>query len=346
MDTPQNEPTAPRPSHNAGKLGVVIIIAVALVGFGLMWWKRHSMSSGRHHKAPAVVLTGPTASLDLGNNVKLELVRIEPGTFTMGSPENEPDRDISEGPQHQVTIKRPFYIGKFEVTQGQWKVLRGLQSHANVGDDFPADGISWNDATNWCADLSKKLGVTVRLPTEAEWEYACRAGTTTPFAFGPALSAEQANLTTGPTPSTKKTWTVGSGKPNAWGLYDMHGNVWEWCQDTLNGDYMGAPADGSAWVDQANKFNRVRRGGSWMQKARECRSAVRYGSASSEKEPDLRNEEVGFRVVVDVPAGRAGAKTKADTVADEQPAPKKRKRKISTTATSAPTTAATAPASP
>jgi formylglycine-generating enzyme required for sulfatase activity len=151
--------------------------------------------------------------------------------------------------------------------------------------------------------MSRNLGVTIRLPTEAEWEYACRAGTSTPFAFGAALLPDQANFAAAdPKKSPGKTVPVGSHKPNAWGLYDMHGNVWEWCQDTLQGDYEKAPADGSAWLDEAhNKYNRVRRGGSWKEPATNCRSAVRYGSSSSAEEPDMRNDQLGFRVVVDIP---------------------------------------------
>ena len=250
-------------------------------------------------------LAGPAVTVDLGNGVKLELVRIQPGRFIMGSPENDPDRDISESPTHLVTIGKAFYMGRFEVTQGQWNVIRGNQSRSNVGDRFPADGISWNDATNWCAEMSTRLGVIVRLPTEAEWEYACRAGTRTSFAFGSALLPDQANFSSGDRNTTRgKTTPVGSFKGNAWGLFDMHGNVWEWCRDTLHDDYENAPADGSAWVDPANLYNRVRRGGSWNDPASACRSAVRWGSPGDEKQPDMRNDQVGFRVVVEPRSGK------------------------------------------
>jgi formylglycine-generating enzyme required for sulfatase activity len=280
---------------------VASVVLLCVMAGGLLYvqhrgWKR------RHPPAPP--LDGPTATIDLGNGVKLELIRINPGEFMMGSPESDPDRDISEAPAHKVTIGKPFYIGKFEVTQGQWNVIRGNQSHFKAGDNFPADSVSWNDATAWCLEMSMRHDVHIRLPTESEWEYACRAGTSTPFAFGPKLLPEQANFNTGdPNTALGKTAPVGSGKPNAWGLYDMHGNVWEWCEDTLQADngYEGAPADGSAWIVPANRFNRVRRGGSWSDSPANCRSTVRFGSASSEKEPDMRNDQVGFRVVVDVP---------------------------------------------
>ncbi len=325
----------PSPRSSSGRWGVIAIFLVAIVGFGVLYWQRHEANKRAHRQGAN--LTGPAATLDLGNGVTLELVRISPGSFQMGSPDSEPDRDVSEGPQHAVRIKKPFYIGKFEVTQAQWKVIRQPQSHSNVGDNFPADGTSWNDASKWCEEMSKRLGVTMRLPTEAEWEYACRAGTSTPFAFGATLTADQANFSTGDASAKGKTWAVGSGKPNAWGLYDMHGNVWEWCLDTLQPDYEGAPADGSAWVVADNKYNHVRRGGSWHEKPAECRSAVRWGSGSSEQDPDLRNDQVGFRVVVEVPAGKKGDKT--DAAADPGTSTKrKRKRAATTNATTGPST--------
>jgi formylglycine-generating enzyme required for sulfatase activity len=279
---------------------VASVIILCLIGGGLLYWQQKKESKVNH---VAVNLTGPATALDIGKGVKLELVRINPGQFMMGSFDTEPDHDISESPVHKVTIGKPFYIGKFEVTQPQWNVIRGNSSHSNVGDTFPADTISWGDATKWCEEMSRNLGVTIRLPTEAEWEYACRAGTSTPFAFGAALTPAQANFTSSdPKANRGKTAPVGSGKPNAWGLYDMHGNVWEWCQDTLQEDYEKAPADGSAWIDEAhNKYNRVRRGGSWKEPPANCRSAVRFGSSSSAEEPDMRNDQLGFRVVVEPP---------------------------------------------
>ena len=279
---------------------VAAVVLLCVMGAGLRYWQ-HSLRS----RPRKVQLVGPAVAIGLGKSVKLELVRINPGTFMMGSPDDDPDHDISEGPVHSVTISKPFYMGKFEITQAQWGVIRGNQSSSNVGDEFPADGVSWGDATNWCKEMSTKLGVVIRLPTEAEWEYACRAGASTRFAFGTHLTARQANLNTGDPKSTVgKTTKVGSYKPNAFGLYDMHGNVWEWCQDTLHDDYEKAPADGSAWVDLANQFNRARRGGSWNDPASACRSAVRWGSPGSEKEPDMRNEQVGFRVVVETTSAK------------------------------------------
>jgi formylglycine-generating enzyme required for sulfatase activity len=269
---------------------VVIIVLLCLVGGGLLYWQTH------RHRAPE--LRNPVEAIDLGKGVRLDLVRINPGSFQMGSPDSDADADVSETPQHPVTISKPFYLGKFEVTQAQWKVLRANQSSFKGDDNLPADDVSWGDATNWCKEMSQRLHITVRLPTEAEWEYACRAGTTTPFAYGPKLTPAAANFADA---KLEKTSPVGAHQPNPWGLYDMEGNVWEWCQDTLQPDYTGAPADGSAWIDEKgdNKYNRVRRGGSWKDSAANCRCAVRFGSPGNEKEPDMRNDQVGFRVVVE-----------------------------------------------
>jgi formylglycine-generating enzyme required for sulfatase activity len=288
--------------HRRGEAMVWVVSAVLLLSvmaLSLLYVQRRIRRLGSR---PVVAqLNGPTGTLDLGNGVKLELIRIPAGEFVMGSPDEEPDHDISESPQHKVVIGRPFYMGKFEVTQNQWGVIRQASSRANIGPLFPADGVSWTDATRWCEEMSKRLKVQVRLPTEAEWEYACRAGTTTAYAFGPKLSAKDASFNSSDEARKRKTMPVGSFKPNAWGLYDMHGNVWEWCQDTLQGDYENAPKTDAAWIDPQTPYNRVRRGGSWADDAANLRSAVRWGAAASEKEPELRNDQVGFRVVVDVP---------------------------------------------
>jgi formylglycine-generating enzyme required for sulfatase activity len=281
---------------------VVAVVILSVAGAGLVYVRNRARQLKLH---PVAHLEGSTATLDLGGGVGLELVRINPGQFMMGAPESDPDFNVSEGPVHPVTIAKPFFIGKYEITQGQWKIIRGNQSHANQGDRFPADGVGWSDAANWCKEMSGRLGVTMRLPTEAEWEYACRAGTTTAFAFGDKLAAGQAKFNTGdPQSLAGQTAPVGSFKPNAWGLYDMHGNVWEWCQDTLQEDYAKAPTDGSAWVDLQNQYKRVRRGGSWKDTASALRSASRWSSNGDAKEPDMRNDQVGFRVVVEVPAGK------------------------------------------
>jgi formylglycine-generating enzyme required for sulfatase activity len=243
----------------------------------------------------------------IGNGVTLELVRIPGGRFWMGSPENEAERLDREGPQHSVTVPE-FWLGKYPVTQTQWsevaalpKVRIDLQpfpSHFK-GDNRPVEQVNWFEAVEFCERLSRATGRTYRLPSEAEWEYACRAGTTTPFYFGETITTDLANYdgnyTYGNGPKgvyRKQTTDVGSFPPNAFGLYDMHGNVWEWCADHWHSNYEGAPTDGSAWLSNDNSSNRLLRGGSWRALPRYCRSANRLNNL-----PDFRNSRIGFRVV-------------------------------------------------
>jgi formylglycine-generating enzyme required for sulfatase activity len=233
----------------------------------------------------------------------LDMVLIPGGTFLMGS--NQGDSD--EQPIHPVTVAS-FLMSKFVITQAQWRAVATLprvERDLNpqpwskldrtyfIGDELPAVMVSWHDAKEFCARLSRITGHTYRLPSEAEWEYACRAGTTTKYNFGDETLnenvEEQANYADeegqGLTPA-------GVFPPNAFGLYDMHGLVWEWCEDTWHDNYNDAPSDGTAWVDDKNKKFRLRRGGSWNQVAENCRSAVRNRYA-----PDTGNNNIGFRVV-------------------------------------------------
>jgi formylglycine-generating enzyme required for sulfatase activity/uncharacterized caspase-like protein len=244
---------------------------------------------------------------DLGSGVALELMAIPQGSFMMGSLTNEEGRDNDESPQHSVAIK-PFWMGKYAVTQAQWRAVAGLPKvsrdltadPANFkGLNLPVEQVTWEDATEFCARLSQKTGQAYRLPSEAEWEYACRAGTTTPFYFGETITTDLANYagtgTYGSAPKgqyRQKTIDVGSFPPNAFGLYDMHGNVWEWCQDNWHTSYAGAPTDGSAWIAGGEQSLRVMRGGSWNLTPRNCRSAIR-GRYSA----DCRAYNIGFRVV-------------------------------------------------
>ncbi|MGR3279097.1 SUMF1/EgtB/PvdO family nonheme iron enzyme [Acaryochloris marina NIES-2412] len=241
-------------------------------------------------------------SEDFDGGVSLEMVAIPGGTFTMGSPSGELERDAYEGPQHKVTIPE-FYLGKYPVTQAQWKFIMGSNPSKFKGDNRPVETVTWNDAINFCQKLSQRSGRVYRLPSEAEWEYACRAGTTTPFHFGETITTDLANykgtdttLVTGNYGSGPKgedrsqTTQVGSFLPNAFGLYDMHGNVLEWCLDNIHPDYNGAPTDGSAWVNSSSK-SRVQRGGSWNGGPRFCRSAYRiYNNI------DVSFPYIGFRV--------------------------------------------------
>ncbi|MEB3149288.1 MAG: formylglycine-generating enzyme family protein, partial [Sphaerospermopsis sp.] len=222
----------------------------------------------------------------LPNNITLDMVYIPSGTFLMGSPEDEPGRDDDESPQHQVTVQ-PFFMGKYPVTQAQWKAVatkcpqvnRKLKPNPSEfkenkqGNNLPVESISWYDAIEFCERLSRLTGKKYRLPSEAEWEYACRAGTTTPFHFGETITGElanyNANYTYGEEPESEyrqKTTPVGSLTANAFGLYDMHGDVWEWCYDDWHGDYNNSPNDGSPWLkrgsDKDDNHSQVLRGGS------------------------------------------------------------------------------------
>ncbi|MEG4311763.1 MULTISPECIES: bifunctional serine/threonine-protein kinase/formylglycine-generating enzyme family protein [unclassified Microcoleus] len=227
----------------------------------------------------------------IAKDITLEMVSIPKGSFKMGAPATEVESHDYEKPQHQVTIK-PFLLGKYPITQAQWAAVAKLPkiqydlkpdpSHFK-GKNLPVETVFWNDVVEFCARLSRKTGRSYRLPSEAEWEYACRAGTTTPFHFGdtvtPDLVNYDGNYPYGSAPKgiyREKTTAVGSFPPNSFGLYDMHGNVWEWCQDIWHDDYDGAPTDGSAWESGGDSKNRVRRGGSWGSYAVDCRAAIRF----------------------------------------------------------------------
>ena len=241
---------------------------------------------------------GPTKTVDLGNGVKLDLVWIPPGEFMMGSPESEADRGSSEGPRHLVKITNGFWMGKHEVTQAQWQAVMGSNPSWFKDSDNPVENVSWNDCQNFLQKLSSRTGKTFRLPTEAEWEYACRAGTETAFHYGSSLSSTQANFD-GNHPYCgaskgqylRKTTSEGSYHPNAFGLYDMHGNVWEWCQDWYeSGYYNNSPTSDPQGPSSGS--GRVLRGGSWYNYAKYCRSALRHCA------PVLRYGSTGFRVVL------------------------------------------------
>jgi formylglycine-generating enzyme required for sulfatase activity len=215
-------------------------------------------------------------SEDLGGGIKLEMLAIPPGEFMMGSSETEGQRYKDEGPQHLVRIGYWFYMGQVEVTQAQWRSIMGTNpSNFKHCDDCPVEQVSWKDALEFCRKLSARTRREYRLPSEAEWEYAARADSTTPFAFGETITPEIVNYD-GNYPYAnaakgtyrQKTVPGGSlGVANAFGLYDMHGNVWEWCQDWYHDSYSTiageAPADGSAWLSGGEQKYRVLRGGSW-----------------------------------------------------------------------------------
>ncbi len=228
-------------------------------------------------------------SENLGSGAILDMVAIPGGRFVMGSPNTEAERSNNEGPQRTVNIS-PFFMGKYPVTQAQYQAVMGNNPSHFKGffksKQLPVEQVTWNDAVEFCRKLSQKTGKTYRLPSEAEWEYACRAGTTTPFYFGDTITPDLVNYD-GNNPYARapeglyreQTTDVGSFPPNPFGLYDMHGNVWEWCSDKWHGNYSGAPTEGSSW-ETGTDNNRVRRGGSLNYYAVLCRSAYRNcGSA-------------------------------------------------------------------
>jgi formylglycine-generating enzyme required for sulfatase activity len=255
-------------------------------------------------------------SQDLGNDITLEMVAIPGGTFTMGTEDEEIERLVKkfdwqyfsrEKPQHQVTLPS-FYMGKYPITQAQWQAIAAtakididLETNPSnfTGNELPVERVTWYQATEFCKRLSRETKQEYRLPSEAEWEYACRAGTTTPFYFGETITGKLANYDASNTYADepkgeyrKETTPVGQFPPNAFGLYDMHGNVWEWCADTWHDNYDGAPRDGSVWTKNGNDNRSPLRGGSWYLDPNLCRSAYR---CSYDRRDYYSNS--GFRVV-------------------------------------------------
>jgi len=241
----------------------------------------------------------PPHSLELAPNVWLEMLPVSAGTFLMGTPDTEAERDDDET-LHEVTLTRPFLVSKYPVTQEQWQSVMGRNPSYFQGGNLPVEMVSWNDAQEFFQKVREKTGQAVCLPTEAQWEYTCRAGTSTPFHFGSVLNGTQANCvgefpygTTETGPDLQKTSPVGSYAANAWGLHDMHGNVWEWCQD-WHGDYTASPIVDPRGPDSGTM--KVRRGGSWFKYGHYCRSANRnYGHSAS------RYDTAGFRLVREAP---------------------------------------------
>jgi formylglycine-generating enzyme required for sulfatase activity len=274
----------------------------------------------------------------LAPDVVLEMVRIPGGSFVMGSPEEEAGRnwyqvwDQSleglniEGPQHEVHVPE-FWLGKYPVTQAQWRAVAGFPavnhpldpepSHFQ-GNDRPVEQVSWHDVMEFCDRLSRHTQQNYHLPTEAQWEYACRGGTITPFHYGPTITPDLANYAPIPGEHNGVSWSgayghgphginrqqttaVGSFPPNRFGLYDLHGNVWEWCLDDWHPTYDGAPTDGSAWRSaiahlSPHSEKRILRGGSWFFFPDLCRSAFR-----NRRTPDTRFNRTGFRLAQNAP---------------------------------------------
>ena len=272
---------------------------------------------------------------ELGEAERLTMVRIPAGSFQMGSAEQEPGRYANEGPVHEVTLAE-FLIGQTPITQAQWRTVAGWQERPGERwgrelnpepakfkgeqarllagemntDGRPVERVSWEDAIEFCSRLSQRTGPNYTLPSEAQWEYACRAGTTSPYAFGSAITAELATLRLGAglvddplTADAQQTTSARLHPANAWGLHAMHGNVGEWCRDHWHDSYHGAPADGTPWIDAKAPLtaDRVVRGGAWSDPASDARSACRYRLPSQTPE----SASVGLRVVC-LPGGVGG----------------------------------------
>jgi formylglycine-generating enzyme required for sulfatase activity/uncharacterized protein YodC (DUF2158 family) len=225
-------------------------------------------------------------TVDLGQGVSLEMVLVPAGTFVMGSPESEEDRDDDER-QHEVTLTKPFNMGKYEVTQEQWEAVMGDNPSSTKGAKLPVTDVSWEDCQEFIKKLNAKTDGGYRLPTEAEWEYSCRAGTTTAFSFGDEITPQDANYDQS---NIGKPVAVGSYRPNAFGLYDMHGNVWEWCEYWYEDYPAGAVTDPKG---PATGALRVLRGGSFFIFGSNARSSYRVNDYCS---PANRDYSIGFRL--------------------------------------------------
>ncbi|MGH9760448.1 MAG: SUMF1/EgtB/PvdO family nonheme iron enzyme, partial [Blastocatellia bacterium] len=328
----------PRPASPAKRWLLVITALVILIGVGALlvlkpWGsgnrqpaahriRRNPMPATHSHSFTALTLDkngkvvaqhrGETRAFteDLGGGVGLDMLAIPGGTFEMGASPTEAADHPSELPRHEVTVPA-FYMGRFEITEAEWNAVAKLPQvrHALKPDPSPFKGnpklpvqdVSWYDAEEFCARLSNATSRTYRLPTEAEWEYACRAGTDTPFNTGETITADtvdyDAKYPYGSSPkgtALKQPVPVGSlNAANGFGLTEMHGNMAEWCLDGWHDNYQGAPTDGSEWISGAEPDSRVYRGGSWTSGGDDCRSASRH-----KYDPDIATSFVGFRVVM------------------------------------------------
>jgi len=241
------------------------------------------------------------------NSLGMRFVLVPAGEFLMGSPEGEPLREADEGPVHRVRITRPFYMGATEVTQAQWTAVMGSNPSAFRGGALPVEHVSWHDAVAFAEKLSAREGRRYRLPTEAEWEYACRAGSQTPFSSGGALAPDCANcdFACAGAPSRdrraaggEKTTPAGALEPNAWGLHDMHGNVYEWCSDWYDAWYYGrSPVDDPPGGKQTSQWTaKILRGGAFYSPSWACRSAARHRDY-----PAYADDFYGLRLVAEEP---------------------------------------------
>ncbi len=276
------------------QVSTVALAVLAALGSLAVTSAAEQKEAGGTAKSPPKELT-----VDLGNGVKLEMVLLPAGEFLMGSPDSDKDAAPFEKPQHRVRITKPFYMGKYLVTQEQWEAVTGDNPSHFKGPKNPVEQVSWDDCQQFLGKLNAKPAAGAgkfQLPTEAQWEYACRAGSKTRYCFGDGES-KLGDYAWYAANSGSKTHPVGEKNPNAWGLYDMHGNVWEWCQDWWkDGYYAKSPMDDPTGPTEGS--GRVFRGGSWHDRARDCQSARRYRHW-----PVNRGNHMGLRVSL-VPADK------------------------------------------
>lgn len=258
--------------------GVIIVLVIMAVVFFKV--AGDDVFANPYHKKEVTV--------DLGGGVRLEMVYLQSGSFQMRSPYGKSRRKDGEGPVHRVELDG-FWIGKFQVTQAQYRTVMGTNPSGFKGDNRPVEMVSWDDAMEFCRKLSQKTGKTFTLPTEVQWEYACRAGTSTRYYFGDdgTLLGEYAWYSKN---SNRETHPVGQKKPNAWGLYDMHGNVMEWCLDWFDDDYYSQSLRRNPAGTNTGSY-RVYRGGNWNYAPDYSRSAYRNGGL-----PGIRGTILGFRL--------------------------------------------------
>jgi formylglycine-generating enzyme required for sulfatase activity len=259
--------TAHHPKQSSFRSRRAVLIGLGAWGGSIIWGGNRSPATQRQF-------------IELGDGVPLEMVTIPGGSFLMGAPATEKHSKPDERPQHRVTIAA-FQIGRYLVTQRQWRLVMGDNPSYFLGDNLPVEQVNWQQSVEFCQKLSAQTGQSYRLPSEAEWEYACRAQTTTPYSFGVVTSRNYANYYAYNSSQPRQTTTVGTFPANAFGLYDMHGNVEEWCADEFHSSYTGAPTDGQAWRNGSQQSHVVR-GGSWVINPGCCRSANRdFGDAES-----------------------------------------------------------------
>jgi formylglycine-generating enzyme required for sulfatase activity len=273
----------------------IIIITISLIAFIIIFAGCVKEETTISTETPSITVSATSKKLELmTNSIDMEFVLIPEGEFKMGSLSDEKDKDVHEGPVHSVKIEKAYYLGKYEVKQKQWREVMGSNPSNFQGDDLPVENVRWTHIQEFIIKLNEKEGTNkYRLPSEAEWEYAARAGITSRYSFGDDES-DLGDYAWYKSNSGNKTHPVGQKKSNSWGLYDMHGNVIEWVQDSWHFDYDGAPSDGNAWESESDSPNLypVVRGGGWGSVAGDCRSAARLNAYAGG-----RSSHLGFRLL-------------------------------------------------